>query len=601
MTITRANIQKDVQAFQLKLISRLFAERKDGTWEGQLSSSALSTAVGIFALAQFDQERFMLEIKSGLNWLVRNINDDGSYGDTPASPGNISTTLLTWAAFTLSAKTGRNDTHTIEKIEKWLINQAGSLDADNLIDKVLDFYGDDHTFSVPILTMCKLAGCFGDDPKGWKRIPQLPFELSVMPPKFFKKLKLDVVSYALPALIAIGIVRYKHQSSVLNPLTSVRKGFLNKAIKKLESIQPDNGGFLEASPLTGFVLMSLCNSGLEDNRVALKSAMFLKNSIRKDGSLPIDTHLHTWVTTLVINALTEDDQANWLDKHGKRDLMTFLLKQQHVSIHPYTNAQPGGWAWSPLPGAVPDADDSAGALLAIRRLAPNRHTLPKDEAISGIRWLISLQNKDGGIPTFCHGWGKLPFDKSCPDITAHAIRSFIEWENDLIELKGEIHESIHKMLAYLRNSKREDGSWNPLWFGNQNTEGQRNLTYGTAQVVIALNECGLSDFDFKDLLEKGEKWLLSSQNSDGSWGGDKGCRASIEETALALNAFVSSGKYEDEIEKGMQALMTLTQNGADFPASPIGLYFASLWYDEKLYPLVYSMAAVEKYLSKRKV
>ncbi|MCH2206570.1 MAG: hypothetical protein MK132_11950 [Lentisphaerales bacterium] len=594
MTVTRANIQKDVKAFQLKLISRLFAERKDGTWEGQLSSSALSTAVGIFALAQFDQDRFIMEIKSGLNWLVRNINEDGSYGDTPDSPGNISTTLLAWAAFSLSAKTGRNDKETIAKIEKWLVQQAGSLDANNLIDKVLDFYGEDHTFSVPILTMCKLAGCFGDDPKVWKRIPQLPFELSVMPPNFFKKLKLDVVSYALPALIAIGIVRFKHQASAINPLTSLRKVFLNKAIKKLESIQPDNGGFLEASPLTGFVLMSLCNSGLEDNCVALRSAMFLKNSIRKDGSLPIDTHLHTWVTTLVINALTEDDQANWLDKHGKRDLMTFLLKQQHVEIHPYTNAQPGGWAWSPLAGAVPDADDTAGALLALRRLAP-KYDVPKDNAIAGIRWLIGLQNNDGGIPTFCHGWGKLPFDKSCPDITAHAIRSFVEWENDL-EIKGEIRDSILKMLEYLKKNQRGNGSWNPLWFGNQNTKGQRNLTYGTAQVVIALNECGLSDYDFKDLLEKGEAWLLDAQNEDGSWGGDKGCNPSIEETALAVSALISSGRHEEKIEKGMQALLNLTDYGAEFPSSPIGLYFASLWYDEKMYPLVYTMAAVEKYL-----
>ena len=600
MASTRVDLHKDAKTFQLKLISRIFTERKDGTWEGHLSSSALSTAVGIFALAQFDQDRFVMDIKSGLNWLVRNINEDGSYGDTVDSPGNISTTLLAWAAFSLSPKLGRNDKETISKIEGWLTKEAGSLEANTLINKVMDFYGDDRTFSVPILTMCQLAGCFGDDPKIWSRIPQLPFELSVMPPKFFKNLKLDVVSYALPALITIGIVRFKHRASPLNPLTYVRKSVLQKAIKKLEGIQPDNGGFLEASPLTGFVLMSLCNSGLKDNRVALKSAMFLKTSIRKNGSLPIDTHLHTWVTTLAVNALTENDQANWLDKYGKRDLLEFLLEQQHTKVHPYTNAMPGGWAWSPLAGAVPDADDTAGALVALRRLRSRRDNV-RDNAVAGVRWLIDLQNADGGIPTFCKGWGKLPFDKSCPDITAHAMRAFIEWETDLIELKGGMTESINKMIGYLRNSQEENGAWNPLWFGNQQTEGQRNYTYGTAQVVIALHECGLTDFEFNDLLEKGEKWLLEAQNEDGSWGGDKDCSPSIEETALAVNALVSSGKYEEQLEKGMKALLKLTNDGANFPSSPIGLYFASLWYDEKMYPLVYSMAAVEKYLLNKKI
>jgi hypothetical protein len=40
-----------------------------------------------------------------------------------------------------------------------------------------------------------------------------------------------------------------------------------------------------------------------------------------------------------------------------------------------------------------------------------------------VRWLLDLQNGDGGIPTFCRGWGALPFDRSAPDLTAHALRA----------------------------------------------------------------------------------------------------------------------------------------------------------------------------------
>ena len=41
----------------------------------------------------------------------------------------------------------------------------------------------------------------------------------------------------------------------------------------------------------------------------------------------------------------------------------------------------------------------------------------------GVKWLLDLQNRDGGWPTFCRGWGKLPFDRSGADLTAHALRA----------------------------------------------------------------------------------------------------------------------------------------------------------------------------------
>ena len=46
------------------------------------------------------------------------------------------------------------------------------------------------------------------------------------------------------------------------------------------------------------------------------------------------------------------------------------------------------------------------------------------------------------------------------------------------------------------------------------------------------------------------------------------------------------------LDKGGGALLSLTQNGTAFPAAPIGLYFASLWYYEKLYPMVHTVTAL---------
>lgn len=587
----------DIETFREKVAKKLLSERNDsGSWEGELSSSALSTAVSTFALYQFSKEENIEDINSGLNWLVENINEDGGYGDTVDSPSNISTTLLCWSAFSLSTSLERKDDDAIKKVEGWLLKEVGSIEPEKICQRILEVYGDDHTFSVPILTTLAIAGRLGNEP--WGKVLQLPFELSVFPSKMFKILKLEVVSYALPALITIGLVRHRKKRSAINPLSWFRSLVTKRALKKLSSIQPVNGGFLEATPLTGFVLMSLCESGLNNLEVSQKCASFLKSSIREDGSYPIDTHLHTWVSTLSINALTETNKE-YLDDSSKKVLLKFLCDQQYKEVHPYTNAAPGGWAWSPLPGAVPDADDTSGALVALRRLS-TKDSMPVKEAEAGIKWLLGLQNSDGGIPTFCRGWGQLPFDQSCPDITAHCLRAFCEWKNDVnSQLQTQINTSVRALVKYLNDTQRSDGSWNPLWFGNQHNKEKLNLTYGTAQVIIALSELPNAEgLNIQDLYNKGINWIKTSQNEDGSWSGIKGTQGSIEETSLALNALISSGLKDEQVQKGFEWLIKETKEGTEFISRPIGLYFASLWYDEKMYPLVYTAAATLKYFRK---
>jgi len=45
--------------------------------------------------------------------------------------------------------------------------------------------------------------------------------------------------------------------------------------------------------------------------------------------------------------------------------LDWLLAASIARSIPYTSASPGGWGWSDLSGAVPDVDDTAGALLAL--------------------------------------------------------------------------------------------------------------------------------------------------------------------------------------------------------------------------------------------
>jgi squalene-hopene/tetraprenyl-beta-curcumene cyclase len=68
-----------------------------------------------------------------------------------------------------------------------------------------------------------------------------------------------VVSYALPALIAIGQAIHHHHPS-WNPLPRLIRQIMRRpTLTVLELIQPENGGFLEATPLTSFVTMALAS------------------------------------------------------------------------------------------------------------------------------------------------------------------------------------------------------------------------------------------------------------------------------------------------------------------------------------------------------
>ena len=48
------------------------------------------------------------------------------------------------------------------------------------------------------------------------------------------------------------------------------------------------------------------------------------------------------------------------------------------------------------------------------------------------------------------------------------------------------------------------------------------------------------------------------------------------------------------VGRGLEWLITHTDGGKVFPAAPIGLYFAKLWYDEALYPLAFTVTAFER-------
>jgi squalene-hopene/tetraprenyl-beta-curcumene cyclase len=594
----------------------------EGHWIGELSSSALSTATACSALAIAARHappdvraRYERLIEAGLQWIYDRQNPDGGWGDTDLSLSNISTTMLVKAATVLAGQESRRR-DALQRAEAYIASKGG-------IPGLRRRYGKDKTFAVPILTNYALAGLCD-----WSEVSQLPFELACLPQSWYRFARLPVVSYAIPALVAIGQARWFHAKS-WNPYSRLVRPFaVERSLTVLQKMQPASGGYLEATPLTSFVVMSLAAIGRHDHPVTQLGLKFILDSVRADGSWPIDTNLATWVTTLSINALGTSGGT----EHLTPQLLKWVLSCQHTERHPFTGADPGGWGWSDLSGAVPDADDTPGAMLALvnfLRIAEESRAVEfVRPSVQSEAWLRGLQNSDGGWPTFCRGWGKLPFDRSGTDLTAHALRA-LRFHGEVFTgpwgEPGPVDEAVARGFRYLAKSERSDGSWLPLWFGNQHRQDDENPLYGTAKVLLAYRDL---DRMADDAARRAVDYLLTEQNPDGGWGG---CglgrsqsnnpksetkapanvsenvpltphpsplapsQSSVEETALVVEALLAAyerPKVRNAVDQGLLWLVEKVESGGFRRPSPIGFYFAKLWYYERLYPIIFTVGAL---------
>ncbi|MEI9898243.1 MAG: hypothetical protein WDN28_31400 [Chthoniobacter sp.] len=318
------------------------------------------------ALGAVDREQHRDLITGGIQWLARHQNADGGWGDTVKSRSNISTTALCWAALSGAAQ-ATEFTSSIAHAETWLTRAAGSMA--ELVPRHRAPYGKDRTFSVPILMHLAICGRVS-----WRQVPALPFELAGIAASVFRR-----------AAIARRELRaarpHRHRPGNPSP-RAVRQspGPLDSRVAQVRTFagaRIDPAGKRRLPRGDSVDQFRHHGPGLRRPRAASRGAArrpLPAGERAGDGSWAIDTDLATWVTTLAIKALAHQPGA--LTPEQQLTLREWLLGQQYRQEHPYTHAAPGGWAWTDLPGGVPDADDTPGALLALLHLgavdAPTR-------------------------------------------------------------------------------------------------------------------------------------------------------------------------------------------------------------------------------------
>src|SRR5262249_55047186 len=143
---------------------------------------------------------------------------------------------------------------------------------------------------------------------------------------------------------------------------------------------------------------------------------------------------------------------------------------------------PGGWYFEYRNAFYPDTDDTAMVLMALARMSNAECGMRNAEvsdldsafrtshsALRGVRWLLGMQNNDGGWAAFDRNINrelltKVPFadhnamlDPSCPDITARVLESLGHFGHRVGE------PNVDRAIAFLRRTQEPTGAWPGRW------------------------------------------------------------------------------------------------------------------------------------------
>jgi len=255
--------------------------------------------------------------------------------------------------------------------------------------------------------------------------------------------------------------------------------------------------------------------------------------------------------------------------------------------------------WAPAAAA-------AGAVLLLLALPLGASAASPSKRAAA--YLVKAQNKDGGFGStpgtasgaLYSGWASLGLAASGHnprdvERRGHSAIDYIRSGARQIRDVGEVERTIlaveaaglnarnfagRDFVARLNGYRRDDGSFSGF------------ISY-TAFGILALRAA-----DADGLLDEGGlQWLVNAQNADGGWGGDRGITSSVEETALTVEALARArgsnvNGHDKAMERGTNWLLERIESGAWREPSPIGFYFAKLWYFERLYPMIFSVGAL---------
>ncbi len=211
--------------------------------------------------------------------------------------------------------------------------------------------------------------------------------------------------------------------------------------------------------------------------------------------------------------------------------------------------------------------------------------LAADRLYEAIRWLLSIQNRDGGWASYelrrggrwlerlnpSHVFADIMVDYSYTECTSACVQALALARERLAGHVGNgLDRAIARGAGLIRRNQRPDGSWEGSW--------GVCFTIGAWYGVRGLRAAGFGTD--RPEIRKAADFLLAHQNPDGGWGeSPESClqrryvpaRPSLAvNTAWALMALVGAGYAKTpEAARAAQYLADIQQNDGDWPREPM--------------------------------
>ncbi|MFI0404791.1 squalene--hopene cyclase [Actinomadura sp. 3N508] len=589
----------------------------EGWWRGELETNVTMDAEDLL-LRQFLGIRSGSETAEAARWIRSRQREDGTWANFHGGPPDLSTTVEAYVALRLAGDPVDAD-HM--RLAAKYARDAGGIEATRVFTRIW-------------------LALFGQ--WSWDDLPVMPPELMYLP----KRVPLNVYDWACWArqtivpLTVLGSLRpvralpfdlaelrsgvrpvkdekgwgrfFNGLDRVLHvyekrPVRPLRTAALRRAAEWIIARQEADGCWGGIQPPWVYSLMALHELGYGLDHPVIRRGLdgLERFTIRDEKGRRLEAcQSPVWDTVLAMNALGDagmpaDDPAMlraaaWVVGEEVRGPGDWSVRRPGLP--------PGGWAFEFDNDIYPDTDDTAEAILALRKAG-----LPEAEAPIGraVRWLEGMASRDGGYGAFdadntqdlCN---KLPFcdfgaviDPPSADVTAHVVEA----------LCGEgLAESptVKRAVVWLLKAQEPDGSWFGRWGANH--------VYGTGSVVPALVAAGVGRG--KPVIRRAVAWLERHQNDDGGWGEDlrsyddpawigRGA-STASQTAWALLALLAAGERSPAVDAGIRWLVDHQRSDGTWDEDQYtGTGFPGDFYiNYHLYRLVFPISALGRYLHK---
>jgi len=409
--------------------------------------------------------------------------------------------------------------------------------------------------------LSKMVLCLGEQAIPGLEGPE-PDEIH-LPKVLNEKVLQKLPTYGRPVVVAASLLAAK----------DMNQDGVAEAVEYLSKTQISDGSWSEDIVTTSLAIIALIRAQKESERT-IKAGRWLVSKQYKNGAWAAFDQLHIWSIGWAITVLKEFPTTLEEDE---------WLKQAAQWLKAARNSD-GSYGTTP-PFTHPDLDDTSIALMGLQRF-------PEIDINPTVDLLLCLQNPDGSWGTFPSFDGVPPniistfpvYIKS-PDVTVHVLAALQAQPTKSRQL------AIKKGVEWLLERQLLTGEFPGVWF-----EGE---IFGTAQTLELFSNLKFGQQDrllakkISNAQKKAVKFLLSRQNSDGSWG------SSLIETALVLPGLIDyKGEEkvpEDIISKGIKRILKWQQPDGSFDPCYQGIYAKGWNYEEPITSALTALRALEKY------